>query len=219
MNTTLQDHRPIPFFFLNTTDPEALSLSAAEELMRKMKEAGYGGALLFNKPPTGFDEEAYLSPAWYEALENFCIAARKLGLVIWINDGWDFPPGNAGGRILKEDPSLVQYHLEKMEDGSIKPVETPWGFPAFEEKESSRLFQKYIYEGLATHLGKYFGDPIVGIFSDADNRRINAFVLKDLKSRVYFPWSRNFPGEFRKKYGYDLTAFLHDIYDQKEKEK
>lgn len=213
MKDELLNYRPIPFFFLNTTEPEALSLSAAEDLMSQMKAAGYGGALLFNKPPTGFDQKAYLSEAWYNALENFCIAAKKTGLRIWINDGWDFPPGDAGGRIMAADPSLVQYHLGKMEDGTIQPVETEWGFPAFEEPRSSALFHEYIYEGLASHLGQYFGDPLTGIFSDADNRRITPLEVKDLKTHIYYPWSKTLPDQFLKEYGYDLMPHLHDIYD------
>ena len=212
MNDELQTYRPVPFFFINTTDPEDISLASAEILMHKMKEAGYGGALLFNKPPTGFNQKLYLSEAWYKALENFCIAAKKEGLVIWINDGWDFPPGDAGGRILEADPTLYQYHLEQMEDRTIQPVKTEWGFPAFEEPRSSELFHQFVYEGLAEHLGKYFGDPLVGIFSDADNRRINAFTLKKTKSHLYFPWCKTLPEQFQAKFGYDLMPHLHEIY-------
>lgn len=213
MNDSLHPFRPIPFFFLNTDDPEDLSLSAARGLLRRMKDSGYGGALLFNKPPTGFDQEKYLTDAWYDALENFCIAARENDLKIWINDGWNYPPGEAGGRIMAEDPALIQYRLQKMEDGSIKPVEVSWGFPAFEEPRSVELFHKFVYEGLSSRLGQYFSDPLVGIFSDADNRRINADVLEKLPSKIYFPWTVNLPDKFYAKYQYELLPHLNEIYE------
>ncbi|MBO7742490.1 MAG: hypothetical protein J6S21_08055, partial [Victivallales bacterium] len=211
MHDNLRQYRPIPFFFLNTTEPQELSLASARKIMGRMQEAGYGGALLFNKPPTGFSQELYLSQAWYDALENFCIAAKEAGLVIWINDGWDYPPGDAGGRILEEAPELIQYHLEQAADGTVQTVKTDWGFPAFEEPRSSELFHKYVYEGLKTHLGKYFGDPIVGIFSDADNRRINAHVQRKLPTHLYYPWSRSLPELFRSRFGYELTPHLAEI--------
>ena len=56
----------------------------------------------FNKPPHGFDVEGYRSDCWFVVtLRRFILAARAEQLELWLNDGFDSPPGYAGGRILR----------------------------------------------------------------------------------------------------------------------
>lgn len=206
----MTEFRPIPFYFINTTDSEALSRSACRAAMRDLAAAGYGGCVLFNKPPTGFDAPGYLSGFWFEVLENFILAGRELGLEMWINDGFNYPPGDAAGRIEACDSTLGQQRLRLAGD-SIETVEVPWGYPAFELPESSELFIKFVYEAHREHLGKYFGNGLYGFFSDCDNRRINAPKVSELEDGRYFPWSRNFAAEFRKRCGYDIVPHLASV--------
>ncbi|MBE6368992.1 MAG: hypothetical protein E7056_02385 [Lentisphaerae bacterium] len=207
----MHNFKPIPFYFINTTDPAALSREACRKAMQDLAENGYGGCVLFNKPPTGFDEKLYLTDYWFDTLENFIIPARELGLEIWINDGFDYPPGDAAGRIKAENPTLVQQRLRLNAQGVAEAVDTEWGFPAFELPESSDLFIKYVYEAHKERLGKYFGNGIYGFFSDCDNRRINSFTTRYLEDGRYYPWSKNFQAEFIQRRGYDITPYLTDI--------
>lgn len=205
----MNNFRPIPFYFINTW--EGLTRSAVFTAMEKMQDAGFGGCIVFNKPPDGFSSEDYLGDEWFEMVGHFAEAGRELGMQIWINDGYNFPPGNAGGRIEKINPSLKQQMLQKAPDGSIEVVEPDWGFPAFEEPESSKLFIELVYEEYYSRLSRYFGNGITGFFSDTDCRRINAHVLRKLKGGRYFPWSGNFASEFLKEYGYDIEPHLSEI--------
>ncbi|MBQ7651739.1 MAG: hypothetical protein IJS15_12320, partial [Victivallales bacterium] len=59
-------------------------------------------------------------------------------------------------------------------------------------------------------LGKYFGKTLAGIFSDADNRRYDAFSAS-MMTDDYYPWSRNFSSAFQMEYGYDIRPHLSDI--------
>ncbi len=179
--------------------------------MKNLKQNGFGGCIVFNKPPTGFSREEYLSDQWFDMIKNFAEAGCQMGMQIWINDGFDFPPGDVAGRIERLDPSLRQSRLELDSNGKVAVVETEWGFPAFEEPESSRLFIKLVYEEYYKRLGKYFGNGITGFFSDTDCRRINAHILDQLNGEPYFPWSRNFAAEFEKKYSYRIDPYLADI--------
>ena len=206
----MTEYRPIPFYFINTTRAEDLSPSACRAAMRELAAAGYGGCVLFNKPPTGFDASGYLSELWFDALENCILAGRELKLEMWINDGFNYPPGDAAGRIEACDPTLGQQRL-KLVNGAVEVVEVPWGYPAFELPESSELFVKFVYEAHRERLGKYFGDGLYGFFSDCDNRRINAPKVKELEDGRYFPWSRNFSAEFRKRCGYEIEPHLVKI--------
>lgn len=188
--------RPIPFYFINTVEPADLTAAACRTAMQRLATAGYGGCVLFNKPPAGFDEQSYLSPFWFETLEHFIVAGRELGLELWLNDGFDYPPGDAAGRILARDGSLGQQRLRLNEAGRVEAVAVPWGYPAFELPESSRLFIELVYEAHKRYLGHTFGNGLHGIFSDCDNRRISSFILSELKGEYYFPWSENFRAYF-----------------------
>ncbi|MBR2509361.1 MAG: hypothetical protein IKB71_06405 [Lentisphaeria bacterium] len=213
----IDSYRPIPFYFLTTTASEDYTDEAVFEAMQKMKDNGYGGIVLFNKPPVGFDAEGYLSETWFEITGRFIQACRKLGLELWINDGFNFPPGDAAGRIEAVDPTLKQLRLIPNEDGKLDIVEVAWGFPAFEEEKSSELFIKFVYEEYYKRFAKYFGDGITGFFSDADNRRYNAHVIKDCPER-YYPWSKNFPALFKKKFNYAIEEKLKELFNGTDKQ-
>ncbi|MBQ2714204.1 MAG: hypothetical protein IJF76_01045, partial [Clostridia bacterium] len=132
---------------------------------------------------------------------------------IWLNDGFDYPPGSVGGQIEKIDPTLKQLHINLDEQGELKVYEANRGFPAFENPKSSELFIELVYERYLKEVGEYFGNTIVGFFSDADNRRVLPEVLfkKDSTRLNYFPWAVNFEERFEAKYGYDITPFMKDV--------
>ena len=214
----LDNFRPVPFYFITTSDPADFTDAAVNDAMQKVKDAGFGGIIFFNKPPHGFNETEYLSDFWFEVTEKFIIAARKLGLQFWINDGFNYPPGDAAGRIEKAAPYLKQYRLRPNPEGKCIPEATAWGFPAFEEEESSELFHRFVYEQYYKKLGKYFGNGITGFFSDADNRRINAMTQKPLNGETFYPWCRSFPEKFSRRFGYDIVPELKGLFDRSNKQ-
>ncbi|MBQ9920731.1 MAG: hypothetical protein IJO52_00965, partial [Clostridia bacterium] len=50
-------YRSKPFYFITTTDKKELSYEEMYKSFVEMKERGFGGIVLFNKPINGFDEE------------------------------------------------------------------------------------------------------------------------------------------------------------------
>ena len=209
--------KPIPFYFITTTDEAELTYEKALESMTSLKERGMGGAVLFNKPPTGFNAEEYLSEKWFWAIGNFIKAAEALDLEIWINDGFDYPPGAAAGKVRQADPTLHQYRIKRV-NGKPEAQIVDWGFPAFENPKSSKLFLEIVYEQYKKRFGQYFGNVIRGFFSDADNRRVNAGVFMDKNSpqKDYFPWSEDFRNTFKAAYGYDIWDHIDDVLDRKD---
>lgn len=209
--------RPKPFLFVTTHDKNDLSFEKWKKSLENLKESGFGGFVLFNKPQNGFDADSYLSEEYFDMVKNAAKAAKELSLEMWINDGFDFPPGNVAGKIETIAPYLRQKRIMLQgDDVVIKNVE--WGFPAFEEPESTELFIKLVYEAYKLKLKEYFGNPIVGFFSDTDNRRVNYEVMFDKKSpmRNYFPWSSNFEKTFYDVYGYDVMPYMKDILKRKD---
>lgn len=209
--------RPVPFYFLNTTDRAAYTPQAVNEAMAKMKSLGYGGIVLFNKPPTGFDEKSYLSEEFFELTAHFIHAARALDMQLWINDGFNYPPGDAAGRIKAVAPELKQLRLYPHADGKLDIREVEWGFPAFEDPRSSELFIQFVYEEYYRRFAPYFGNGITGFFSDADNRRFNAAIARQMPEK-YYPWSKNFPEIFCSRFHYrieeNLSRLFSDLPDQ-----
>lgn len=219
-NKQIDQNRPLPFYFITTTNPDELSYEAAMEALTELKNQGFGGIVLFNKPPYGFNGEQYLSKAWFDMVRNFSKACLTLELRMWINDGFNFPPGDAGGRINPEKyPHLTQKHLV-IRDGKVVPEAVDWGFPAFEEPESAELFHKFVYESYLKEVGEYFGNPIVGFFSDADNRRVSYKVFwENSPQKDFYPWSNNFAESFAKSFGYDITPYLESIVKGEQSDK
>ena len=209
------NYRPLPFYFVNTHSPEDLTAAEIDKSMKKVKDSGFGGIIFFNTPGEGFNQKLYLSEFFFEVTERFILACKKYDLEFWFMDGYSCPPGNVGGKIEAVAPHLKQQRLVKKSDGTIEPVTVSWGFPAFEEPESSSLFIELVYEEYARHLGKYFGNGINGILSDTDNRRIDAFMLDQLDGQYYFPWSTGFSAGFEKKYGYKIEPYLQSIMELK----
>lgn len=209
--------KPIPFYFLTTSDENELTYEKAYDSLSTLKSRGFGGAVLFNKPPHGFNAEEYLSDKWFRVIENFIKAGIALDLEMWINDGFDYPPGAAAGKVKAVDPTLKMYRLCRI-DGVPTPVAVDWGFPAFENPKSSKLFIEIVYEAYKKHLGKYFGNGIRGFFSDADNRRVNADVFRNpnTKQKDYFPWSEDFRSSFESAYGYDIWDHIDEVLDRKD---
>lgn len=206
-------YRPKPFFFITTSDPADLTPEKTEESLQELKNCGFGGFVLFNK---AYTEENYLGDGWFDMVRNFAAAAKKLGLIMWINDGFDFPPGNVAGKVEKIAPELKQKRV-RMENGTLKIKEEDWGFPAFEHPRSGELFVELVYEQYKKEVGQYFGDPIVGFFSDADNRRIFPDVMynKNAPAWDYFPWTDDFAESFEACYGYDIIPHMEGVLKRK----
>ena len=216
MYTDLTACRPLPFYFLNSSDLENGYTEKIIDLkMKELYDDGFGGCILFNSASSGFASEVFLTETYFEIIERFVKAAGKYGLKLYLMDGWRCPSGDVGGKIAAIAPNLHQQRLTIDGNGQVKAVNVPWGFPAFEEPESSRLFIELVYEKFAARLGKYFGNIIEGIFSDADNRRYDAFSQEIMGAEDYYPWAQNFAENFAAEYGYDLTPYLHDIVSGK----
>ena len=209
-------YRPKPFYFITTKDPNELTVEKFKENLTHVKEIGFGGIMIFNKPIEGFGADDYLSEGWFQMVENVAIACKDLGLDLWINDGFDYPPGDVAGKVKKLAPELNAKRI-KLIDGVPTVVDVDWGFPAFEEKKSGELFHQLVYDEYAKHVGKYFNDPITTFFSDTDNRRVQPSSMFNEKSpmRDYFPWSTDFEQSFKEIYGYDIMPHMADVLNRK----
>ena len=208
--------RPIPFYFITTDNPDELTYDKAYESLKELKKGGFGGIILFNKPPHGFNKHNYLSDEWFSMVKNFILAAKDLSLRVWINDGFDYPPGGVAGKIEETDKTLSQQRF-RLCDGKIVFEKVGWGYPAFEYKRSSELFIELVYEAYKREIGEYFGNVVEGFFSDADNRRVNANIFAENSvEHDFFPWCDGFEESFMEIYSYDIIPHLEKIARREE---
>ena len=107
----MKNFRPKPFYFINTADPAALTLAECRRSMQRLHDQGFGGCVLFNKPPVGFTEELYLSDRWLDAIENFIIAGElKKGCysaLVGAEERLLFRIGWCAGRIVEDHAGSI----------------------------------------------------------------------------------------------------------------
>ena len=85
--------------------------------MKSMSDNAIGGVMIY--PRSGCELE-YLSEEWFFAVEGFLEAAKELGMDIWLYDDFNWPSGDAGGRItVHEKHRLASNTVEGENAGRI----------------------------------------------------------------------------------------------------
>ena len=66
------------------------------EYLLSLKQGGIEQVLLY--PRSGCELE-YLSEEWFNTVANFLSCAKELDMCIWLYDDFNWPSGDAGGRV------------------------------------------------------------------------------------------------------------------------
>ena len=139
--------------------------------MRSLCENGIKQAMLY--PRSGCEVE-YLGERWFEIIESFIRIAEKLGMSVWIYDDFNWPSGEACGRVTK----IEEYRLKTIEvrGDNIGKITVPSVRTSsmFDEKFLPDLFSekavdyfiKCTHEEYYERFGEYFGSTIKGFFTD-----------------------------------------------------
>ncbi len=108
------------------------------------------------------------------------------------------------GEIPKGKPSLI-VTARRMTDSNFCQTGAPWfissnwGALDLMNPDAVDHFIKIVYRGFKKHLKKYFGDPIVGVFTDEPEHYRS------------FPWTGAFAGHFSNSFGYDIVSYLPSL--------
>lgn len=213
----LLEFRSKPFLYMPSAEEEDICYQSVYQVLSKLKEDGFGGIIFFNMPTAknkkGFTPEEYLGERYMQLVKDCAKICTELGLSMWIHDGYNCPPGTAGGRISPTAyPELTPLRLRLDGENSFIVEEVSWGFPGFEYPKSAELHQHFTYKAYKKAVGEYFGNTIKGFFSDADNRRVDDDVHEpNSLKKDYFPWSTNFEQTFFEEYGYDIKPYIPSI--------
>lgn len=100
------------WFWDDVIKDDKFAASMAEEMTRKGLNPGYA------HPRSGFDSrvaslpiEQYLSDTWLDSFGNALEAAGSEGFTLGYCDDYDWPSGQAAGRVLREHPELEATYL------------------------------------------------------------------------------------------------------------
>ena len=69
-----------------------------EDIAKCLKENGIYQAMIY--PRSGCELE-YLSNEWFDTIEKYIISAQKLNMNIWLYDDFNWPSGDACGKVTK----------------------------------------------------------------------------------------------------------------------
>jgi Ser-tRNA(Ala) deacylase AlaX len=119
-------------------------------------------------PRSGCELE-YLSEEWFNTCEIIISECQALGFdSVWLYDEFNWPSGQCGGRIMKEDPDhALKYFqvFEKNGEYSFGISSNPKA-PDVLNPGAMKKFIEYTHEKYAERFGHLFGTLIKGIFTD-----------------------------------------------------
>ena len=132
--------------------------------LKGMRDNSIGGIMLY--PRSGCEVE-YLSEDWFSVVESFLFCAKTLGMDVWLYDDFNWPSGDAGGRItVNEKHRLASVMVEGVNMGRISYATVNNG-SLFGEKyfanllsdEAADRFIDLTHEQYYQRFGEYFGCP------------------------------------------------------------
>ena len=189
LNNPPSEYSAIPFWFIN----DNFSKQKISEQIVDMKRKGID--IVIPHPRMGFDENIeYLSKEFFDVMEYIVTTAEQNDMKIILYDEGMYPSGSAGGLITRKNPKLKAKGIF-LSDGSEGKtiVSLPQGKIVYsysggrirgihfgeddgEENqpyaadilnpEAVKLFIEYTHEAYYQRLKKYFGNTIIGFFTD-----------------------------------------------------
>jgi len=180
--------------------------------MKMLKSNGISEAMLYPRAGCELD---YLSDEWFVAIDNFIQSAKQLDMNIWLYDEFNFPSGNANGKVTgNEDYRLKYIYTSGDNIGEIVYAVSNKGhvfgekyFPNLICDEAVDLFIKETHEKYYEKFGQYFGNIIKGMFTDEPG-------LSYWKPDNALPYCKEIVDDYKTIYNRD---FMEDVYGGYEK--
>lgn len=95
-----KEFSPAPFFFMNYNMEPRIT----EVVLKELVDKGIRGVVLH--PRTGLTVKFASSEFWGKLTEIVKIA-KKLGMVVWLYDDYNWPSGTAAGKVIQERPEFA----------------------------------------------------------------------------------------------------------------
>lgn len=139
--------------------------------LKSLKDNGIEQAMVY--PRSGCELE-YLEEEWFEAVGHFVHFAEQLNMSLWIYDDFNWPSGDAHGRVSSVEKFRLKSVCTSGEGcGKISCYSQNKGslfreifFPNLLNDEATDYFIQCTHEQYYRRFGEYFGNVIKGFFTD-----------------------------------------------------
>lgn len=169
------------------------------DFVKKMnKECGFEQLMLY--PRSGCEVE-YLSEAWFELCSYYIESAAACGMKIWLYDEFNWPAGQAGGRVTAHSEYRLKNLLVKKDGKNVRFETVLTDYPDILGQEAMNYFLSLTHEEYKKRFGKYFGRTIVGMYTDEPS-----FGYGTGKDRL--PYYEGLENDYRQAFG---TEFFKDL--------
>ena len=136
-----------------------------------LKENGIEQALIY---PRSGCEIPYLSEEWFSTVADYIECASELDMSLWLYDDFNWPSGDAGGRVTANKDYRLKSIATKGEDAGRISCKSRHNSDLFGEKyfpdllseDAVEYFISCTHEEYYNRFGNYFGTVIKGIFTD-----------------------------------------------------
>lgn len=208
-----REYSPAPFWFFNDRFDREKVRRQLEDYVEKGVEA------FVLHPRIGIPEDMpYLSEAYFEAVVYIVDTAASLNMKVILYDEGQYPSGSAHGEVVRSNPSFAsvgiilrdqkegkilceladgRYLVEDYSKGTIRGIhfgedDGEPGAPASADILNPQAVDKFIeltHEQYYRHLKKYFGNVIIGFFTDEP-------CILGRNAGEFRPWTPGFEEEF-----------------------
>lgn len=207
---------------------------SAQELKRQigeMADKGWGG--FFMHARVGL-ETGYLSDEWMEMIKVCAKEAKEKGIQAWLYDEDRWPSGYAGGKVPLKNPDYRGQMLILLSESEVSKDDVPMrdihingekkvickrtlslGNDWFNgtcyidtmNPEAVKYFIDCTHEKYKKECGEYFGDSIVGIFTDEP-----CYIRRTGIHEPTVPWTEKLPDFFFAQKGYRIEEHLAELF-------
>ena len=152
----------------------------------------------------------YLSEEWFCAIGDFIKSAEALDMSIWLYDDFNWPSGDACGKVTKNECfRLKSIKIEGDDIGKIssksKHNSDIFGekfFPDLMNPKAVDYFISLTHEEYYKRFGNYFGTIIKGIFTDEPS-------IGYCSQNGYLPYYDGMENDYKLEYGREFSHDLH----------
>lgn len=156
----------------------------------------------------------YLSEEWFSAIGDFIKSAEALNMSIWLYDDFNWPSGDACGKVTKNECfRLKSIKIEGDDIGKIScksnhnsDIFGEKFFPDLMNPKAVDYFISLTHEEYYKRFGNYFGTIIKGIFTDEPS-------IGYCSQNGYLPYYDGIENDYKVSYDKD---FFHDLLSHSE---
>lgn len=175
------------------------------EMLAAYKAVGIDSVMVYPRSGLGVP---YMSDAWRSLCTVLLDQLAALGMHMWLYDEFNWPSGSCNNTVIQEHPSFAArrfvwkngaVQVETVKPGSAERVMEPFDNDML-NPDAVQCFIRLTHEKYAAWFGNYFGNTILGMFTDEPS------FIYTANGENMFPYYDGVEEEYAAACGRDLRA-------------